>query len=95
MTLQPGGEEKWGRFHNKPNDNKKYIEAVMGHGVDNSKREGFIKYGNSTLRFKCMWDNREQLYGDLLYFSLNYYLADDTVEILSAPQKHDKNQVSW
>lgn len=44
-------------------------------------REGFMKYGTQTLKFRCIWDNTENLYGDVLEFSMMYYLNDDTVEV--------------
>ena len=40
-----------------------------------------MKYGTQTLKFRCIWDNTENLYGDVLEFSMMYYLNDDTVEV--------------
>ncbi|KAJ1438820.1 hypothetical protein B484DRAFT_444336 [Ochromonadaceae sp. CCMP2298] len=93
-SLQPekGGDE-WGKFHSKKNDNKVHMEARLGHLVDNQGREGFIRYGTRQLRFKCLWDNTEALYGDVMEFSLNYYLCDDTVEISSVPDPSRKEQL--
>lgn len=82
-SLQAGEEDTWGKFHSKKNDNKTFNEARLGSVADNSGREGFMKYGNTTLSFKCMWDNTHNLYGDVLYFSLMYYLSDDTLEIMA------------
>jgi len=84
-SLQAGEEDTWGKFHSKKNDNKTFNEARLGAVADNSGREGFMKYANSTLNFRCMWDNTHNLYGDVLYFSLMYYLSDDTIEIMSIP----------
>jgi hypothetical protein len=36
-----------------------------------------------VLRFDCLWDDRDSLYGDLMRFTLQYYLADDTMEVLT------------
>jgi hypothetical protein len=33
-----------------------------------------------VLRFRCYWDDRQSLYGDLRHYRLYYYLSDDTVE---------------
>jgi len=86
LSLQPDSTAgEWGKFHSKKNDNKTYADASRGVLTDNSLREGFNKYGTSTLKFHCVWDNRNMLYGDKLEFSLNYYLADDTIEILGIP----------
>jgi len=75
--------EEWGRFHSKRNPNKQFMEASLGNTVNNSGREGFTKFGNIALKFLCIWDNTDVLYGDRLYFSLNYYLSDNTIEICS------------
>lgn len=74
----------WARFHSKKNDTKTFADAMMGVLVDNSGREGFMKFGQTTLNFKCVWDNTPSLYGDKLEFALKYHLCDDTIEILSA-----------
>ena len=83
-SLQPGVENAdWGKFHSKKNENKTFVEAKNGHYVDNSGREGFIRFGNRCLKFKCSWDNTGNLYGDVCDFSMCYYLSDDTFEINS------------
>lgn len=93
--LQPGsgdsGNQAWDRFRAKKNESKMFIEAKLGNGVDNSGREGFVKYGNTTLKFRCCWDNVSHLYGDVQWFTLSYYLADDTIEIVSIPPAHVKD----
>lgn len=35
-----------------------------------------------VLRFHCYWDDRLALYGDMRLFSLYYYLADDSIEVV-------------
>lgn len=76
-------EKDWAKFHSKKNDTKTFADAMMGVLVDNSGREGFIKFGRDTLNFKCVWDNTHNLYGDKMEYSLAYYLADDTIEIVA------------
>lgn len=93
MSLQPGADDVWGKFHSKKNANKTYVEARLGHNANNEGREGFIRFGNQALRFRCIWDNTHNLYGDLLEFSMMYYLADDTVEIVSSPSTIAKEKV--
>jgi len=90
MTLQSGPSSEWGKFHSKKNVDKIYLEAKLGNSVDNKGREGFIRYGNKKLVFRGVWDNTASLYGDVVEFSLNYYLSDDTVEIISLPGSHGK-----
>jgi len=77
--------EKWGKHHSKRNANKTFMEAMLGNTVNNTGRDGFMRFGNITLRFRCVWDNTSTLYGDWLEFTMVYYLSDDTVEIFSIP----------
>ena len=41
-----------------------------------------------VLRFYCIWDDRQRLFGDRQPFRLHYFLEDDTVEILEEPQSN-------
>lgn len=92
-SLQPGFEDaSWGKFHSKKNENKTFVEARNGHYVDNSGREGFIRFGNRTLKFRCLWDNTANLYGDVCEFTMCYYLSDDTFEINSVSNPNRKEQ---
>lgn len=68
------------------------MEAKNGHYVDNTGREGFIRFGNRSLKFKCLWDNTGNLYGDVCEFTLCYFLSDDTVEIMSVSNPNNKEQ---
>jgi hypothetical protein len=92
-SLQPAVDDaEWGKFHSKKNDNKTFVEAKNGHYVDNRGREGFIRFGNRNLKFKCLWDNTGNLYGDVCEFSLCYFLSDDTFEINSVSNPNKKEQ---
>lgn len=86
-TIQPDlSDETWGRFNCKKNEGTKYQQAKMGCNPDaNNGREGFIRYGDKTIQFLCVWDNTGTMYGDRVQFSLVYHLCDDTVEIYSLP----------
>lgn len=41
----------------------------------------FLEYDRKVLRFYCMWDDTETLFGDHRELVLHYFLSDDTVEI--------------
>ena len=73
-----GGMEEWGKFHSKRNENKKFIEAQLGNSVDNSSREGFLRFGTNCLKFRLRKHN-PSVDDVVLDFSLVYHLADDTV----------------
>jgi hypothetical protein len=86
--------QDWGKFRSKRNGNKLYMEAMMGNTVNNTGREGYNKYGNTTLHFQCVWDNTHTLYGDRLKYTLEYYLSDDSIEIFTIPTSEIKEQFS-
>lgn len=91
-TMEPGRDDAWGKFHSKKSDSKTFNEALLGHSVDNNGREGFNKYGNQTLKFRCIWDDTQHLYGDVIEFCLSYYLADDSIEVVSIPSAITKEK---
>ncbi|KAK2952068.1 putative flagellar protofilament ribbon protein rib74 [Blattamonas nauphoetae] len=41
----------------------------------------FILNDRKVLRFFCVWDDRNEAYGDLRQFVLQYYLSDDTIQV--------------
>ncbi|CAH8429526.1 unnamed protein product [Schistosoma turkestanicum] len=45
------------------------------------KLRQFLDHDRHVLRFFCFWDDTDSLYGDPREMVLNYYLADDTIEI--------------
>lgn len=42
----------------------------------------FVSFSMQVLRFWCVWDDRQSMYGDRRPYVLHYFLEDDTVEIL-------------
>ena len=42
----------------------------------------FLQWDTKVLRFFCVWDDRQSLYGDQRKFVLRYYLADDTMDMV-------------
>lgn len=86
-SLEKGPSPDWMKYRSKKNANKSFLEASLGRNVNNNGREGYMKFGNQSLRFRCAWDNTDMLYGDMLEFALVYYLSDDTIEINSTGSK--------
>ncbi|KAL9652806.1 hypothetical protein ABK040_010838 [Willaertia magna] len=79
-------------------DFKKYLEySFKGKRTNPSKVEKlatqkFLQFDRQVLRFYCVWDDRDSLYGDRRFFVLEYYLSDDTVkvsEVLPANSGYD------
>jgi len=49
-------------------------------------RKQFDKFVGKVLNFTCIWDDSEALYGDKHTYHLNYFLSDDTMEVLEIIQ---------
>uniref|UniRef100_A0A8D0GMK5 EF-hand domain-containing family member C2 n=1 Tax=Sphenodon punctatus TaxID=8508 RepID=A0A8D0GMK5_SPHPU len=41
----------------------------------------YLEHDGHVLRFYCMWDDTESMFGDVRELVLHYFLSDDTVEI--------------
>jgi hypothetical protein len=63
------------------NDLRKYVEAKLGKATSSHDLKKFIQNDRKVLRFFCLWDDRDSLYGDRRPYVLHYFLADDTVEV--------------
>jgi len=59
---------------------KEYCEKRLGGGHPNGGLAQFLQNDRHVLSFDIMW-NDNSLEGDLNFFTLNYFLADNTVDI--------------
>lgn len=59
---------------------KEYFEVKLGGGHPNTGLHQYLGKDRQVLSFKVLWDDRS-LEGDVNYFEMNYFLADDTVEV--------------
>ncbi len=73
----------------KMHDLKEVMESMLGKQSSTTDRGMFLKCGQKALCFEAVWDDRERLYGDVQFFRLFYFLADDTIEILPVHKKND------
>ena len=73
----------------KMHDLKEVMESMLGKQSSTTDRGMFLECGQEALCFEAVWDDRERLYGDVQYFRLFYYLADDTIEILPVHKKNE------
>lgn len=77
-TATPGSADGRARV---PNEAKAYMEARLGKFVrDPEARRKFQQHDGKVLRFDATWDDRANG-GDLHHLVLQYYLADDNVEV--------------
>jgi EF-hand domain-containing protein 1 len=84
ITRVCGGDH--GRFYGKVRyPLKTYMEASLGNPIrsrlQSEKKRKFLANNRKVLCFYCEYDDREKLYGDLMLYTLNYFLEDDTIEI--------------
>ncbi|CAH1773631.1 unnamed protein product [Owenia fusiformis] len=49
----------------------------------------FLEMDRKVLRFFCVWDDRDQMFGEMRQFILHYYLVDDTLEVREAHKPND------
>jgi hypothetical protein len=73
----------------KMNDLKEVMESMLGKQFSITDRGAFLACGQDALLFHAVWDDRPRLYGDLQFYRVVYYLADDTIEIYPINKKND------
>jgi hypothetical protein len=73
----------------KMNDLKEVMESMLGKQFSITDRGAFLECGQDALLFHAVWDDRPRLYGDLQFYRVVYYLADDTIEIFPIHKKND------
>lgn len=79
----------------KMNDLKLVMESMLGKESSIMDRGMFLECGTDALCFHVIWDDRERLYGDIQYFRLFYYLADDSIEIMRSQAKNNDGRDSF
>ncbi|KAI9141005.1 hypothetical protein BKA69DRAFT_1167065 [Paraphysoderma sedebokerense] len=73
----------------------KYIESrTKPHRVANlvnksDKLQKFLAHDREVLRFYCIWDDRENMFGELRDFVVHYFLVDDCVEVREIHKPND------
>ena len=73
----------------KMHELKKIMESMLGKPTALTDRGMFLECGSKVLSFGIVWDDTKRLYGDVQFFRLKYFLADDTIEILPIHGKLD------
>ena len=59
---------------------KEYFEVKLGGGHPNGGLDKYLSNDRRVLSFKILWQDRTLEGGDN-YYTLNFFLADDTVEV--------------
>jgi len=69
----------------RDDDLTRFMEAKLGCASNillDDKLKQYIQNNQRVLRFFCLWDDRQKLYGEKRPYVLHYFLEDDTIEIL-------------
>lgn len=61
-------------------EGKAYNELALGGHRKNLNLQQYLENDRKVLCFKCYWDDTTR-YGARMYYTLHYYLADDTVDL--------------
>lgn len=77
----PDPEELVSARRAKLQEAKEYNEIAVGGCCRNEKLQQYLENDRRVLRFQTFWDENGK-YGSRKYYTLHYYLADDTVEML-------------
>jgi len=81
MSRETGADQTVSRNQQK-SPMKKFMEATLGNTVNNRGLEGFLKFERCVLRWDAVWDDRDQLHGDLRRYTVHYFVADDEMEVV-------------
>ena len=69
---------------------KEFMEASLGRfHHDSEALDQYLKNDGKVLRFQCLWDDRRSLYGQELDFTVLFYLANSTIQVLENRKKND------
>lgn len=59
---------------------KESMQALRPYEKEDTLKQ-FLQYDRRVLRFYCLWDDSDSMFGDPREMVLHYFLADDTIEI--------------
>ncbi|CAK8696625.1 unnamed protein product [Clavelina lepadiformis] len=56
---------------------------------DFDKLKKYLELDRKVLRFYCVWDDRDSMFGEMRPYVLHYFLVDDTIEIREVQKPND------
>ncbi|CAL5996359.1 Flagella_associated protein [Hexamita inflata] len=60
--------------------------------VADDKLAKYLRHDREVLNFQAYWDNRDSVFGEVRYFTIQYFLADDNVQVLEVlPQNSGRD----
>jgi len=88
-TLRETGTDPEVSRNRRMHPMKYFMEARLGKPANRYDVPQFLGNEGKVLRFEAIWDDTNRLYGDVLPFTLLYYLADDTLEVLQVKENNN------
>ncbi|CAM6035434.1 unnamed protein product [Sphagnum compactum] len=90
--LPVGEEELW---PGEPlEEYRQHTRHVFTKKVKEYALRQFLDHDGKVLRFFCVWDDRQVPYGERRPYVLNYFLGDDTIEILEITERNN-GRMPW
>eukprot|EP01112_Ceratiomyxa_fruticulosa_P010612 TRINITY_DN2817_c0_g2_i1.p1 TRINITY_DN2817_c0_g2~~TRINITY_DN2817_c0_g2_i1.p1 ORF type:complete len:557 (+),score=123.32 TRINITY_DN2817_c0_g2_i1:212-1882(+) len=86
IPLDPHTEQR--KLIDKP------LRTTQPPSPDKAKLKKFLERDGKVLRFFCVWNNSDDLYGEKRKFILHYYLVDDSVEVREE-QEPNSGRGTW
>ncbi|RLN02356.1 hypothetical protein BBJ28_00004969 [Nothophytophthora sp. Chile5] len=83
------GQDPDAHYGKKQYPMKDFMEATLGKFArpsDHLRR--FLAHDRDVLRFFAVWDDTERLYGIRHQYTLHFFLADNTIEILESYERN-------
>jgi hypothetical protein len=68
---------------------KKFMEASLGNTVNNAGLKSFLESDRKVLRFTAAFDDRASMFGDVRFYTIHYFVADGTLEVLEQHQANN------
>ena len=75
----------------KYDDLTQYVESGMATHSVYGQAVAVLSHDREVLRFFCIWDDTDRLFGDKRPFITHYFLADDTVEVLGGAEQRPRS----
>ncbi|KAI8614274.1 hypothetical protein BC830DRAFT_1169572 [Chytriomyces sp. MP71] len=80
IRVPPSGEYPFDAYEALRADLKARMKATRPYEPKSSLKK-FLENDRRVLRFYCVWDDTNSVFGDVRHMVVQYYLSDDTVEI--------------
>lgn len=66
---------------NQGDNSSKPVTHEEAQQTHQTAKDQFLRLDQKVLQFQCSWDDSQSYCGDKIPLIMNYYLADDTIEI--------------